>query len=78
MVALTRQQKKDILNRVLKDIVQLDNNSNLHKACEHDGANDMDTLLLFSPLEIEEMKYMVGTTRMILSKEDKGIVCSTL
>jgi hypothetical protein len=78
MVATTRQQKKDILNRVLKDIVQLPDDSNLHKACDHDGANDMDTLLLFSPMEIEDMKFMVGTTRMVLSKGDKGIVYSLL
>jgi hypothetical protein len=78
MVATTRQQKKDILNRVLKDIVQLPNNSNLHKECEHDETNDMDTLLLFSPMEIEDMKFMVDTTRTALSNGDKGIVYSLL
>jgi hypothetical protein len=39
-------------------------------------ARRMDTLLLFSPLEIEDMKFMVGRTRTVLSKGDKGIVYS--
>jgi hypothetical protein len=78
MVALTRQHTKDILNHVLKNIVQLPDNSNLHKACDHDGANDMDTLLLFSPMEKKDMKFMVGTARTVLSKGDKGIVYSLL
>jgi hypothetical protein len=47
-----------------------------HKSCAHDGGNNLDTILLFSPLEIEDMQYLVGTVKTHLSKGDRGIIHS--
>jgi hypothetical protein len=56
MVPLTRAAKKDVLLCVFKDILELPDDNSLHKSCAHDGGNDLDTILLFSPLEIEDMQ----------------------
>jgi hypothetical protein len=51
-------------------------NSPLHKLCAHDGGNGLDNIPLFSPLEIEDMQYLVGAVRTHLSKGDRGIIHS--
>jgi hypothetical protein len=76
MVPLTRAAKKDVLLCIFKDILELPDDSSLHKLCAHDGGNDLDTILLFSPLEIEDMQYLVGTVKTHLSKGDRGIIHS--
>jgi hypothetical protein len=53
MAMFTRQATKDILLHVFKDILELPDDSPLHKLCEHDGGNDLDTILLFSPLRLK-------------------------
>jgi hypothetical protein len=76
MALLTHAAKKDVLLCVFKDILELPNESPLHKSCAHDGGNDLDTILLFSPLEIEDMQYLVGAVKTHLSKGDRGIIHS--
>jgi hypothetical protein len=76
MVPLTHAAKKDILLCVFKDILELPDDSFLHKLCAHDGGNNLDTVLLFSPLEIEDMQYLVGMVKTHLSKGDRGIIHS--
>jgi hypothetical protein len=76
MVPLTRADKKDVLLCVFKDILELPDDSSLHKLCAHDGGKDLDTILLFSPLEIEDIQYLVETVKTHLSKGDRGIIHS--
>jgi hypothetical protein len=76
MVPLTRAAKKDILLCIFKDILELPDDISLRKLCAHDGGNDLDTILPFSPLEIEDMQYLVGTIKTHLSKGDRGIIQS--
>jgi hypothetical protein len=72
MVPLTRAAKKDVLLCIFKDILELPDDSSLHKLCAHDGGNDLNTILLFSPLEIEDMQYLVGTVKTHLSKGQRN------
>jgi hypothetical protein len=76
MVPLTHAAKKDVLLCVFKDILELPDDSSLGKSCAHAGGNDLDTILLFSPLEIEDMQYLVGAVKTHLSKGDRGIIHS--
>jgi hypothetical protein len=76
MAPLTHTAKKDVLLCVFKDILELPDDSPLHKLCAHDGCNKLETILLFSPLEIEDMQYLVGAVKTHLSKGDRGIIHS--
>jgi hypothetical protein len=67
----TRQAKKDTMIRVFKDILDLEDDNKLIKACDHDGIASLDALLILSPLEIEDLTYNEGTN--IGLKIDKGL-----
>ena len=49
------------MHRVFKDILDLEDDSNVHKACAHDGVAGLDYLLGFSAMEIADLTYLVGT-----------------
>jgi len=77
MAAATRRAtsaKKEVLHRIFKDILELPDDSNLHKACEHDDVDGILALLNFSPLEVVDMTYLDGTTRNKISKGHAGKV----
>ena len=74
MATLTRQAKKDVMNRVFKDILDLDDDSELHKACLNDGVGSLDILLAFGEKEVMDLTYMVGTTKTIIKKGTQGLV----
>ena len=74
MAGSTRQAKKDILNRVFKDILDLDDDSNLHKACEQDNVGSIDALLIFTPVEIADLTYLVSNVKTKISKGHAGCV----
>jgi hypothetical protein len=74
LVATTRQQKKAILARVFKDILDLEDDSNLHKACAFEDIVSMDALLTLTPLEIEDLTFLIGTTKTIISKGHQRLV----
>jgi hypothetical protein len=62
-----------ILNKFQKYALWI---NKLKKSCAHDEGNDLDTILLFSPLEIEDRQYLVGAVKAYLSKGDRGIIHS--
>ena len=74
MAGSTRQAKKDILIWVFKDILDLDDDSNLHKACEQDNVGSIDALLIFTPVEIADLTYLVGNVKTKISKGHAGCV----
>ena len=74
MASSTCQAEKDILHRVFRDILELEDNSNLHKACERDDVDSIASLLGLSPAEIMDLTYLVGTTKTNITKEQQGMV----
>ena len=66
------KEKKDVILRVLKDICALDDNSDLHKACEYDDINSMESLLCLTPSEVNDLTLNDGTTK--INKGFHGLV----
>ena len=46
---------------VFKDILNVEDNNKLTKACDHNGVVSLDALLILSPLELEDLTYNIGT-----------------
>ena len=70
----TRQAKKDTLCRVFADILGLDDDSNLHKACKNDDLEDLAALLPLIDSEIADLTYLVGSTKTVISKGHHGLI----
>jgi hypothetical protein len=74
MVPATRLAEKMALSRVLGEVCNLEDDSNIHKACEHESILNMNALIGFTALEIEDINYMDGTVHTKLNKGHKGII----
>jgi hypothetical protein len=74
MVPSTRLAEKTALNRILGEVCNLEDDSNIHKACEHESILNMNALIVFTALEVEDIDYMDGTVRTKLNKGHKGII----
>jgi hypothetical protein len=61
MVAATHLAEKNALLHILNDIMNLEDDSKLHRACEYEIVNSPLGLILFIPLEVEDVEYMEGT-----------------
>ena len=70
----TRQAKRDILFRVFADILDLEDDSNLHKACKNDDLEDLAALLPLMASEIADLTYLVGNTKTVISKGHRGLI----
>ena len=64
----------DVRNRVFKEILRLKDDSNLHKACAHEDAHCMQTLLGFTVQEITDFTYLEGKQKLKISKGLAGSV----
>jgi hypothetical protein len=63
MVVSTRKMKQNVLNWVFKEILDLEEGSTLHKACEHERIYCMDALITLTPLEIADFGNNQGIIR---------------
>jgi hypothetical protein len=70
----TRQAKLDAMSRVFKDILDLEDDNDLHKACIFDGIVSMADLLDLSPEEIADLTFLDGNNKKLISKGHKGLV----
>ena len=70
----TRTEKKATLVRVFHDVLDLEDDSDLLKACIHDGIVSMEDLLALNSGEIEDLTFLVGTSRTLISKGQRGLV----
>ena len=68
------QQLLDVLHRVFKDILRLKDDSNLHKACNHDDVFSMPSLLTLTVLEVIDLTYLEGNKKLKISKGLAGNV----
>jgi hypothetical protein len=57
MVAATRLAEKNALLHIRNDILNLEDDSKLHRACEYEIVNSPLGLILFTPLEVEDVEY---------------------
>ena len=64
----------EIMHRVFRDILRLEDDSPLHKACTHEGVDGIISLLVFSPLEITDMTYLEGKNKVKIAKGHSGKV----
>jgi hypothetical protein len=62
------------MNRVFKDVFDLEDDSDLHKACRHDKVVSLDSLISFSPAEIDDLTFKEGTKEVKLAKGFKGFI----
>jgi hypothetical protein len=67
MVAATRLAEKNALLHILNDILNLE-------ACEYEIVTSPLGLILFTPLEVEDVEYMEGTVQTKLNKGHKGLI----
>jgi hypothetical protein len=74
MVAATHLAEKNALLHILNDILNLENDSKLRKVCEYEIVTSPLGLILFIPLEVEDVEYMEGTVQTKLNKEHKGLI----
>lgn len=74
MATSTRQAKRDVMHRVFKEILDLEDGSELHRACVHDNVTSLDGLLSFSEKEIMDLTYLDGTTKNTIKKGIQGLV----
>jgi hypothetical protein len=56
MVAATRLAKKNALLHILNDILNLEDDSKFHRACEYEIVTSPLGLILFTPLEVEDVE----------------------
>ena len=64
----------DVRNRVFKELLRLKDDSNLHKACNHDDAVSMLALLAFTVQEVTDLTYLEGKKELKISKGLAGSV----
>jgi hypothetical protein len=74
MVAATRLAEKNALLHILNDILNLKDDSKLHKVCEYEILTSPIGLISFTPLEVEDVEYMEGMVQTKLSKGHKGLI----
>jgi hypothetical protein len=71
----SQQVKKDILIWIFKEILALEDNSNLYKACENDGITSMEALLCLNGTEeIDDLTYFDGTNKVKINNYDQGTI----
>jgi hypothetical protein len=71
---MTTPDSKNIMLHVFKEILGLEDDSKLHAACEHDGVSSMESLLGFSPEEVDDLTYLEGKAKTRINKGLKGLV----
>ena len=76
MVALSRQAKQAALDRVLKEVLDLDPDSPVHRACKRDGIPSMDALLLLDAKEVGSLQYSDGGNDFFRSIGHRGLIFS--
>ena len=59
---------------VFSEILDLEDDSNLHKACAHDNLEDLSALLLLMPSKIADLTYLVGNIKTVISKGHRGLL----
>ena len=74
MVATRRKAKQDVLDHIFKDILGLEDDHELSKACKHDGITDVESLLTLGVLEIHDLTYKDGNTTHKIRKGHCGLV----
>jgi hypothetical protein len=75
VISTRRKQAKDILIRIFKEVVGLEDNSNLYRACENDGITTMEDLLcLNGAVEIDDLKYFDGTNKVKINKYNQAAI----
>jgi hypothetical protein len=73
MVAATRLADKNALHHILIDILNLEDDSKLHKVCEYKIVTS-HLGVMFSPLEVEDVEYMEGMVQTKLNTRHKGLI----
>jgi hypothetical protein len=71
MVAAARLAMNNALLHILNDILNLEDDSKLHKACEYEIVTSPLGIISFNPLELEDVEYMEGTFQTKLNKGHK-------
>jgi hypothetical protein len=74
MAVTDRQAKLDVMARVFGEILDLEDDSDLHKACVFDQVTSIEDLLAFCPAEIEDLTYLVNKVKTKISKGSRGKV----
>jgi hypothetical protein len=74
MVPATRLAEKNALLHILNDILNLEDDSKLHRACEYEIVTSPLGLISFTPLEVEDVEYMEGMVQTKLNKGHKGLI----
>jgi hypothetical protein len=70
----SRLAEKNTLLHILDDILILEDDSKLHRACEYEIVTSPLGLILFTPLEVEDVEYMEGMVQTKLNKGHKGLI----
>jgi hypothetical protein len=70
----TRKAKADVLDHIFQQICDLEEDSELSKACKHDGIKDVEALLSLNVLEIQDLTYKDGTATHKIRKGSQGLV----
>jgi hypothetical protein len=74
MVAATCLAEKNALLHILNDILNLEDDSKLHRAFEYEIVTSPLGLMSFTPLEVEDVEYMEGMVQTKLNKGHKGLI----
>jgi hypothetical protein len=74
MVAESRLAEKNALLHILNDILNLEDDRKLHRACEYEIVTSPLGLISFTPLEVEDVEFMEGTVQTKLNKRHKGLI----
>jgi hypothetical protein len=74
-MVITREQKKTALAHVFVEILDLEDHSKLHKACESKKVVSMEDLLALTPVDIKELAFVDDMSNKIyISKGQRGLV----
>jgi hypothetical protein len=74
MVAATRLAEKNALLHILNDIMNLEDDSKLHRVCEYEIVTSPLGLISFTPLEVEDVEYILRQKK----KSDQNGCSNTL
>jgi hypothetical protein len=75
VISPSQQVKKDILIWIFKEILGLEDNSNLYQACKNDGITSMEALLCLNGTEeVHDLTYFDGTNKVKINNYDQGAI----
>jgi hypothetical protein len=76
-MTMTRQNKKDAMMKVFKDILELEDDSDIHKACVQCGIENLEELLELKTQEIEGLTFQADdkTTTKVGKGRRGAIIC---